>query len=384
VFGESVLNDAVSIVLFNQFQSFYLDNTGAQLNFEACAAIAGKFIFVSGVSLLIGLSCGMATSKLLMHTNQHQDTAYELVAVLISGYLSFFLAELGHLSGIVSIFFCGIANSHYSWYNISTQGKLILPKVFHTISHLMETMIFAYLGMSIFSFSKKHQWNFGFICFVLGLCYIARAVGTFPLSAIANLSRRRKISCKEQVVLWFAGLRGAIAFALAIEMTDLKTKQNPQQEGSPHSWLFVTTTLVVVLFTTFVNGGLTAPLLKVLKIENDSMMLPKSSQPVWRRTFKQLDRKYFRRFLVNERSQSTKKVDKVVSGYGDSSDLSRTVTTALAKSLFHSGQAALPRRNYSKYNSPPGYDMDRLSEHPEEDSHQDLNENNDNDDFKNI
>lgn len=59
-----------------------------------------------------------------------------------------------------------------------------------------------------------------------------------------------------QVVMWFAGLRGAIAFALALIFP------------IAHRPVVVTTTLAVVLVTTFVCGGLTEPLVSYLGMKN--------------------------------------------------------------------------------------------------------------------
>jgi len=56
-------------------------------------------------------------------------------------------------------------------------------------------------------------------------------------------------------MMWFAGLRGAIAFAIAI-----------MNQTNAHSQL-LTTTLIVVVFTVLVVGGVTVPLLKCLRIE---------------------------------------------------------------------------------------------------------------------
>jgi NhaP-type Na+/H+ or K+/H+ antiporter len=56
-------------------------------------------------------------------------------------------------------------------------------------------------------------------------------------SFLANLRRKRKITTKMQVAMWFAGLRGAIAFALSMNM--------PNVEGN--TWdndVIVTTTLI--------------------------------------------------------------------------------------------------------------------------------------------
>lgn len=52
-----------------------------------------------------------------------------------------------------------------------------------------------------------------------------------------------------QIIMWFAGLRGAIAFALALTMS------------TPHRAYIVTTTLAIVFLTTFACGGFTATLM---------------------------------------------------------------------------------------------------------------------------
>ena len=53
-----------------------------------------------------------------------------------------------------------------------------------------------------------------------------------------------------------AGLRGAIAFALAIRNTQTEIRQ-----------LIFTTTLMIVIVTVFINGGLSTLALQVLKIK---------------------------------------------------------------------------------------------------------------------
>jgi hypothetical protein len=80
-------------------------------------------------------------------------------------------------------------------------------------------------------------------------CFISRAVNIFPLSFIANLFRKKAISFKMQIMIWFAGLRGAIAFALSNNMPEA------------HADLYISTTLSIVLFTTIIVGGLTEPMI---------------------------------------------------------------------------------------------------------------------------
>ena len=79
--------------------------------------------------------------------------------------------------------------------------------------------MYIYMGMGVFT-GGFQNWDLTFTCVALVSCVIGRAVNIFPLSFVANLCRGRSnnISPKMQVVLWFAGLRGAIAFALSENM----------------------------------------------------------------------------------------------------------------------------------------------------------------------
>jgi len=100
--------------------------------------------------------------------------------------------------------------------------------------------------------SSQYQWDPVLLVCALFACIVGRLFNIFPLSALANLRRKTKVSFKTQTIMWFAGLRGAIAFALALNVTT---------SGRPE---IVTTTLFLVLFTTLVLGSTTTPLLSRL------------------------------------------------------------------------------------------------------------------------
>jgi NhaP-type Na+/H+ or K+/H+ antiporter len=75
------------------------------------------------------------------------------------------------------------------------------------------------MGMSVFT-GLFEDYDITFAALALAFCLLARFLNIFPLSFIANLCRNEsnRISVKMQTVLWFAGLRGAVAFALAMNM----------------------------------------------------------------------------------------------------------------------------------------------------------------------
>jgi sodium/hydrogen exchanger 8 len=93
------------------------------------------------------------------------------------------------------------------------------------------------------------------------MCLISRACNIFPLSILLNYFREHKITKKMQFIMWFSGLRGAIAFALSLNL-ELDTEVRH---------VIVTTTLILVLFTTMILGGATLPLMKLLNSSEKTM-----------------------------------------------------------------------------------------------------------------
>jgi NhaP-type Na+/H+ or K+/H+ antiporter len=66
---------------------------------------------------------------------------------------------------------------------------------------------------------------------------------TLLLSAIVNRYRIRTIGMSEQLIVAYGGLRGAVAFSLVTMLSDEMILKHQ----------FETTTLVVILFTVFVQ-----------------------------------------------------------------------------------------------------------------------------------
>eukprot|EP00795_Rhopilema_esculentum_P001338 gene1338-15736_t len=220
VFGESILNDAVAIVLT-----------------KSVTAHTDSFFQAFGSFLHPSLELGM---------------------MIVFSYAPYGLAEGLKLSGIMAILFCGIVMSHYAHFNLSPVTQITVQQLFRTAAFLAELLVFAYLGMAIFSF--KHRLELSFVIWSIILILIGRAVNIFPLSYILNYFRETKISKKNQFIMWYSGLRGAIAFALSINLDFDQDKRH----------VLITTTLIIVLFTLLFLGGSTLPLLKFLRAEDDS------------------------------------------------------------------------------------------------------------------
>ena len=81
----------------------------------------------------------------------------------------------------------------------------------------------------------------------------SRAVHIFPLAALLNRLRAPQLDWRTQVILWFSGLRGAIAFTMALAFPISASRDT-----------VVSTTMFIVVLTTLGLGGLTAPFVRLV------------------------------------------------------------------------------------------------------------------------
>jgi sodium/hydrogen exchanger-like protein 6/7 len=256
VFGESVMNDAVAIVLYTSIKA-YSPSVGEGSQFEASAFFKsfGQFIGIFVGSFAIGLMTAIITALMTKFLKLREYPLFEASLLLLMSYSAFLLAEFVGFTGIVAVLFCGVAQAHYSYFNLSHQAKAWSKQVFELLNFLAENFVFVYMGVTLFTF-QQHQWRAGFIAFSFVAILAGRICNIYPLSFISNLWRKNKISWAFQHMLVFAGLRGAIAFSLAIRNTDSAARQ-----------LILDATLIIVFVTVFVNGGLTTQMLLLFKIK---------------------------------------------------------------------------------------------------------------------
>ena len=71
----------------------------------------------------------------------------EVTLLGLLGYLSYLCGDVLGLSGIVSLFCCAVAISHYALHNVNTQSRVTTVSAFQTLSYVSEGAIFIYVGM---------------------------------------------------------------------------------------------------------------------------------------------------------------------------------------------------------------------------------------------
>jgi hypothetical protein len=108
----------------------------------------------------------------------------------------------------------------------------------------------------------------------------------------ATRSPKHRIRCNAQIVLWFAGLRGAIAFSLSHAV--------PTEN---HSEIY-TTTVVIVLFSVLILGGMTIPVLKALGIKLGEKETDGKEEKLFTKEnkFLKFDRLYFKPMFTKRKS----------------------------------------------------------------------------------
>ncbi|CAI5486845.1 unnamed protein product, partial [Closterium sp. Naga37s-1] len=188
----------------------------------------------------------------------------ECCLIVLFPYISYLVAEGLALSGIVAILFCGILMKRYTFPNLSEVAQVLSAGFFQLIASIAETFTFIYMGTEI-ALGEHQRWgHISFIFFSIIFIGVARAANVFPCAHLINLFRppSKQIPDSHQKALWFSGLRGAMAFGLALQAThDLPNHS--------HGRAIFTTTTAIVMVTVILLGGSTSTVLERLRVTGD-------------------------------------------------------------------------------------------------------------------
>ncbi|XP_034358091.1 sodium/hydrogen exchanger 1 [Arvicanthis niloticus] len=251
VFGESLLNDAVTVVLYHLFEEFAsYESVGISdifLGFLSFFVVALGGVFVGVVYGVIAAFTSRFTSHIRV---------IEPLFVFLYSYMAYLSAELFHLSGIMALIASGVVMRPYVEANISHKSHTTIKYFLKMWSSVSETLIFIFLGVS--TVAGSHQWNWTFVISTLLFCLIARVLGVLVLTWFINKFRIVKLTPKDQFIIAYGGLRGAIAFSLGYLL---------DKKHFPMCDLFLTAIITVIFFTVFVQGMTIRPLVDLLAVK---------------------------------------------------------------------------------------------------------------------
>ncbi|XP_024587742.1 sodium/hydrogen exchanger 3 [Neophocaena asiaeorientalis asiaeorientalis] len=272
VFGESLLNDAVTVVLYNVFESF-VTLGGDKVTGVDCAKGIVSFFVVSLGGTLVGVVFAFLLSLVTRFTKHVRIIEPGFVFVL--SYLSYLTSEMLSLSAILAITFCGVCCQKYVKANISEQSATTVRYAMKMLASGAETIIFMFLGISAVD-PLIWKWNTAFVLLTLVFISVYRAIGVVLQTWVLNRYRMVQLEIIDQVVMSYGGLRGAVAYALVVLLDENKVKEKN---------LFVSTTIIVIFFTVIFQGLTIKPLVRWLKVKRSEQRDPKLNEKLHGRAF---------------------------------------------------------------------------------------------------
>jgi len=265
VLGESILNDAVAITLFEGCNK--LVRAQKPLDAGAVGTLAADFCITWFGSVALGVTSGLVAALLLKFARlggfSDEDHFHfnvpEMGVMIVLAYLPFLIAESTDiLSPIVAVLFAGITMRHYAHYNLTIMTRQVFLPTIEFIANMCETYAFLLLGLGVFLIVP--QFNIPLIvCAIFG-CLIGRAAFVYPCAVLNNkLSSSQPLSRKEMHIVWFAGLRGAVAFICTLRF--------PENVKSEHRNVFLCTTMTLVFLSMIGFGWPTSWMLKFMDVK---------------------------------------------------------------------------------------------------------------------
>ncbi len=239
--GESLLNDGTVIVLFNLLVAVIL--TG---EFSLISSLT-QFVSIAGGGLGVGFAIGWLMSQLISRIDDH---LLETTLTTVLAYGAYLIAENIAVSGVMAVVAAGLVNGNIGAKGMSPTTRIVVFNFWEYAAFIATNFVFLAIGLQIDIAMLIANWQV--ILWSIGAVLISRAVVVYSLRLFS-----KDIPPRWQHVLFWGGLRGALAPALAlalpIEMGEIRFQLQAMVFG-------------VILFNLLVQGITMGPLVRRLKL----------------------------------------------------------------------------------------------------------------------
>ena len=245
------------LLLLVETESLFNDGTAAVL-FAICVAaatgssptaweVSTRLVLTIAGSLICGAVVALVALLLAGRTDDH---LVEITFTTVAAYGSFLLAENLHLSGVLATLVAGLVLGNLrAFRSISEPGRDAVQAFWDYAAFVANSLIFLLIGMRV---ARQHFLNGWFAVLVaILLVTLSRAIAVYPCCSLFSLSGLR-VTKRHQHVLFWGGLRGALALALALAL--------PPEVSQRDS--IISVSFAVVAFSIFVQGLTMKPLLR--------------------------------------------------------------------------------------------------------------------------
>jgi CPA1 family monovalent cation:H+ antiporter len=216
---------------------------------ETVLSISGALF----VTIIGGVVIGGSIAYLFMLlAGRTPDYLVEITFTTLAAYGSFFVAEHFHCSGVLAALTAGLVVGNFrSSGSISAAGRQALGPFWEYVAFVANSLVFLLIGTQVVQQRFKGLWVP--VLLAIALVTLGRAAAIYPLCALFARGRL-KVDMRHQHVLFWGGLRGALALALSLSLP----------EDLPRRDLIVVITFAVVAFSVFAQGLTITPLLRRL------------------------------------------------------------------------------------------------------------------------
>jgi len=252
--SESLLNDGVAAVLFALALAWA---QAAGPEFATPGRLASALALSTGGGIVVGLLCGGTAILVAGRTSDH---LVETALTTVAAYGSFLLAEYLHGSGVLATVAAGMLMGNLGVLGepeakrLSSRGREFVAAFWEFAAFIANSLIFLLIGVTVARISFD-ALGWAALLIAIGLVLIGRALSVYPLCVVFARSRWA-IPLRQQHILWWGGLRGALALALALSL--------------PASFVFrneiVIATFGVVVFSVVAQGLTMSILLQLLSL----------------------------------------------------------------------------------------------------------------------
>ncbi|CAE7656908.1 SLC9A8 [Symbiodinium pilosum] len=261
VFGESVVNDAVAIVLFRVLNSETENFSDMSLNAVSLRIGSQTLLLLFGS---VGL--GIALGFLLMLTTRYcrlaDHTSSCVLFVFVSSFFIYCFAErVCSMSGIITVLFASMFASGFAKQQFSKEASMFCAFALKQAATLSDMVVFLFVGITAV-YCDRRGLVFGSL--VIAFCLLGRAAAVVPLALFTNgckavMSRGEswgkslRLNWKKIFMMWHAGLRGGIALVLTLELEKWVDEDAPGTRDTLRN-----ATIFIIVFFLLFFGSRTA------------------------------------------------------------------------------------------------------------------------------
>ena len=240
--GESLFNDATAAV------AFVITLVIVSGQSVRVADVATTLLLIVAGSLL----CGVAVAAIaLLLAGGTDDHLIEITFTTVAAFGSFLLAEHFHLSGVLATLTTGLIIGNVGHISISARSRQAVEEFWEYAAFVANSLIFLLIGLRV----AHRDYSFVLLPVLIAtmVVLVGRAVAIYPLALLFIRSSLR-ITGRHQHILFWGGLRGALALALALGLPP----EMPAREE------IITVAFAVVAFSIFVQGMTIVPFMSRL------------------------------------------------------------------------------------------------------------------------